>query len=87
MLLYCAVLLVVVDQISCTEQNTFNKHQHSPHFSPLSLPPIMSSEKYELAQDELDSLMEKIGADVRKTGMSSGEAKKRMVQVRDLMLV
>ena len=47
----------------------------------------MSSEKYELAQDELDSLMEKIGADVRKTGMSSGEAKKRMVQVRDLMLV
>ena len=45
----------------------------------------MSSEKYELAQDELDSLMEKIGADVRKTEMSSGEAKKRMVQVRDLI--
>ena len=43
----------------------------------------MSSEKYELAQDELDSLMEKIGADVRKTEISSGEAKKRMVQVRD----
>ena len=47
----------------------------------------MSSEKYELAQDELDSLMEKIGADVRKTEMSSGEAKKRMVQVRDLMMI
>ena len=49
----------------------------------------MSSEKYELAQDELDSLMEKIGADVRKTEMSSGEAKKRMVQVRErgLMMI
>ena len=45
----------------------------------------MSSEKYELAQDELDSLMEKIAADLRKTESSSGEAKKRMVQVRDLI--
>lgn len=41
----------------------------------------MSSEKYELAQDELDSLLEKIECDLRKTEMSSGEAKKRMVQV------
>ena len=41
----------------------------------------MSSEKYELAQDELDSLVEKIECDLKKTEMSSGEAKKRMVQV------
>ena len=46
----------------------------------------MSSEKYELAQDELDSLMEKIAADVKKTELSSGEAKKRMVQVSDSMI-
>ena len=45
----------------------------------------MSSEKDELAQDELDSLMEKIAADLRKTELSSGKAKKRMVQVRDLL--
>ena len=41
----------------------------------------MSSEKYELAQDELDSLVEKIESDLKKTEMSGGEAKKRMVQV------
>ena len=41
----------------------------------------MSSEKYELAQDELDSLMENISSDLRKTEISSGEAKKRLVQV------
>lgn len=41
----------------------------------------MSSEKYELAQDELDTLLEKIESDLVKTESSNGEAKKRMVQV------
>ena len=42
----------------------------------------MSSEKYELAQDELDSIIEKLGANIKQVEVGHGEAKKRMVQVR-----
>jgi hypothetical protein len=41
----------------------------------------MSSEKYELAQDELDSIMEKLGGNIKQVEVGQGEAKKRMVQV------
>ena len=44
----------------------------------------MSSEKYEVAKDELDSLLERIESDLSKTETASGEAKKRMVQVMDV---
>jgi len=42
---------------------------------------IMSSEKYEIAKDEVDSIIEKLTADIKKTEVSQGEAKKRLVQV------
>ena len=41
----------------------------------------MSSEKYEIAKDEVDSIIEKLIADIKKTEVSQGEAKKRLVQV------
>ena len=41
----------------------------------------MSSEKYEIAKDEVDSIIEKLTADIKKTEVSQGEAKKRLVQV------
>ena len=43
----------------------------------------MSSEKYELAQDELDSSVEKIGSQIKHMETAQGEAKKRMIQVYD----
>ena len=41
----------------------------------------MSSEKYELAQDEVDNIIEKLRANIKKTEATQGEAKKRIVQV------
>merc|ERR1719508_266988 len=46
----------------------------------------MSSEKYELAQDELDSNIEKIGTQIKQVEIGQGEAKKRMIQVCSGML-
>ena len=40
-----------------------------------------SSEKYELAQDEIDSVIEKLKISIKKTEAADGEAKKRSVQV------
>ena len=47
----------------------------------------MSSEKYEIAKDEVDSIIEKLIADIKKTEVSQGEAKKRLVQVNDEMIL
>ena len=41
----------------------------------------MSSEKYELAQDEVDNIIEKLKSNIKKTEAAQGEAKKRIVQV------
>jgi len=41
----------------------------------------MSSEKFELSQDELDSLLERVGAGLRQLATSQGEARKRSQQV------
>ena len=41
----------------------------------------MSSEKYELAQDELDSIIVKLGNNIKQVEAGQGEAKKRLVQV------
>ena len=46
----------------------------------------MSSEKYELAQDELDSNIEKIGSQIKQVEIGQGEAKKRMIQVTKVNL-
>ena len=40
-----------------------------------------SSEKYELAQDEIDSVIEKLKISIKKTEAADGEAKKRLIQV------
>ena len=42
-----------------------------------------SSEKYELAQDEIDSVLEKLRTSIKKTEAADGEAKKRSVQVKN----
>jgi hypothetical protein len=42
----------------------------------------MSSEKFELNQDDLDSLLERVGAALRQLAPSQGEARKRTQQVR-----
>ena len=43
---------------------------------------IMSSEKFELSQDELDSLLEKLAATLRQISTTSqAEARKRIQQV------
>ncbi len=42
----------------------------------------MSSEKFELNQDDLDSLLERVGAALRQLANSQGEARKRTQQVR-----
>ena len=42
-----------------------------------------SSEKYELAQDEIDSVLEKLRISIKKTEAADGEAKKRSVQVKN----
>ncbi len=42
----------------------------------------MSSEKFELNQDDLDSLLERVGAALRQLASSQGEARKRTQQVR-----
>jgi hypothetical protein len=42
----------------------------------------MSSEKFELNQDDLDSLLERVGAALRQLATSQGEARKRTQQVR-----
>ena len=41
----------------------------------------MSSEKYELAQDELDTIIERLRGNIKQVEVGHGEAKKRMVQV------
>jgi len=41
----------------------------------------MSSEKYELAQDELDNIIEKLGTNIHQVKVGQGEAKKRTIQV------
>jgi hypothetical protein len=42
----------------------------------------MSSEKFELSQDELDSLLERLALTIKQLGSASqGEAKKRIQQV------
>jgi len=46
----------------------------------------MSSEKYELAQDELDTIIERLRGNVQQVEVGHGEAKKRMVQVCSGML-
>jgi len=46
----------------------------------------MSSEKYELAQDELDTIIERLSGNIKKVEVGHGEAKKRMVQVCSGML-
>ena len=44
---------------------------------------IMSSEKFELSQDELDSLLEKLAATLRQISTTSqAEARKRIQQVQ-----
>jgi hypothetical protein len=44
----------------------------------------MSSEKFEVSQDELDSLLEKLALAVRQLAASQGEVRKRHQQVCDL---
>lgn len=46
----------------------------------------MSSEKYELAQDELDTIIERLRGNIKQVEIGHGEAKKRMVQVCSGML-
>ena len=40
-----------------------------------------SSEKYEVAQDEVEALVAKLSSTIRDTEAAQGEAKKRLVQV------
>ena len=40
-----------------------------------------SSEKYETLQDEVDSLLQRIQEDIRKTEAAGGEEKKKLAQV------
>ena len=40
-----------------------------------------SSEKYEVAQDEVEALVAKLTSTIRDTEAAQGEAKKRLVQV------
>ncbi len=47
----------------------------------------MSSEKFELNQDDLDSLLERVGAALRQLATSQGEARKRTQQVRHFLSV
>jgi len=47
---------------------------------------IMSSEKYELAQDELDSILERLESNISAILTSQGEARKRIVQVCSSLL-
>ncbi len=47
----------------------------------------MSSEKFELNQDDLDSLLERVGAALRQLASSQGEARKRTQQVRYTLLI
>jgi hypothetical protein len=47
----------------------------------------MSSEKFELNQDDLDSLLERVGAALRQLASSQGEARKRTQQVRYFLSV
>jgi hypothetical protein len=47
----------------------------------------MSSEKFELNQDDLDSLLERVGAALRQLATSQGEARKRTQQVRYTLLI
>ncbi len=47
----------------------------------------MSSEKFELNQDDLDSLLERVGAALRQLATSQGEARKRTQQVRNFLSV
>ena len=42
---------------------------------------MLSSEKFELAQDELESLMERLQGEVDSLGSAQGEARKRAIQV------
>ena len=41
----------------------------------------MSSEKFELAQDELESLLERLQGEVASLASAQGEARKRAIQV------
>ena len=43
----------------------------------------MSSEKFELAKDEVEAIVEKLKINIRKVESSYGEAKKRQVQVNN----
>ena len=40
-----------------------------------------SSEKYELAQDEVDAVLVQLKTNIKKVEAADGEAKKRLVQV------
>ena len=42
----------------------------------------MSSEKFELAQDELESLLERLQGEVASLTSAQGEARKRAIQVQ-----
>ena len=48
----------------------------------------MSSEKFELAQDELESLLERLQGEVASLASAQGEARKRAIQVLiDIIIV
>ena len=49
--------------------------------SDLLLTMSTSSEKYETLQDEVDSLLQRIQEDIRKTEAAGGEEKKKLAQV------
>ena len=43
---------------------------------------MLSSEKFELAQDELESLLERLQGEVASLANAQGEARKRAIQVQ-----
>ena len=74
MCLYTAVPVLSEPVVSCELYMCTVSGRASPGLA-------MSSEKFEIAQDELDTALEQLQASLAQLQSSQGEARKRLVQV------